>query len=141
MKINHNILMYGIFVLALIIILSIIFMIIKNRRSRDSMERRWKEIQKLLKHESNWNEAIIEADKLLDEALKAKHYKGKTMGERLVSAQHQLTANDMVWYSHKLRNKLDNKEKVNMTKSVVKKTFLGFWQALKDLGAFSRNEK
>ena len=42
--------------------------------------------------------AVVDADKLLDEALKRHHFKGKTMGERLVSAQRMISDNDAVWY-------------------------------------------
>ncbi len=102
--------------------------------------KRWKEVQKLLADKSTWSDAILEADHLLDVRLKSKHYKGKTMGERLVSAQHELSANDMVWFSHKFCNKLVNGE-VKPNKSDVKKCLIGYWLALKDLGAFPENEQ
>ena len=62
------------------------------------------------------------------------------MGERLVSAQHELSANDSAWFSHKLRNKIDA-DNMPLTKAEVKKALLGFWQALKDLGAFKKDGK
>jgi hypothetical protein len=60
------------------------------------------------------------------------------MGERLVSAQRDLTANDRIWYAHKMRNKLVH-EDYNLTrKNDVKEALLGFLQALKDLGAMPK---
>ncbi len=79
--------------------------------------------------------AVIEADKLLDEALKKRHFKGKTMGERLVSAQRTLTNNDSVWFAHKLRNRLVHEPNVKLKKKEAQKALEGFKQALKDLGA------
>ncbi|HET7529120.1 MAG TPA: hypothetical protein VFJ84_02750 [Candidatus Saccharimonadales bacterium] len=80
--------------------------------------------------------AIIDADKLLDEALKKHRLKGKTMGERLVSAQRMLTDNDAVWYAHKLRNRLVHEPNVRLKKKEAKDALAGFRQGLRDLGAF-----
>lgn len=110
-----------------------------NRRFKLNYDRRWKELQHLLANKNNWKEAIIGADKLLDSVLKKRRFKGKTMGERLVAAQHELSANDMVWFAHKLTNKVKS-ENLVPTKAQVKKCLLGFWRALKDLGAFGGDD-
>lgn len=96
---------------------------------------RWQEVQGLCSSENTWPLAIINADKLLDEALKQRRYKGKTMGERLVAAQHDLSDNDGVWFGHKLRNKLVHEDIDKLKKRQVQKVLLGFRQALRDLGA------
>ena len=80
--------------------------------------------------------AIIDADKLLDEALKKKNFKGKTMGERLVSAQRSLSDNDAVWYAHKLRNRLVHEPDVRLGKKEARTALEGFKKGLNDLGAF-----
>ena len=128
-----------IFAVAAGLLLIVLIMLTFSCKARSNYAARWKSLQKLLADKKTWKDAVIEADKLLDNALKQRHYKGKTMGERLVSAQHELTKNDMVWYSHKLSNKISNDE-VEVSKAQVKKSLLGFWQALKDLGVFSKNE-
>ena len=79
---------------------------------------------------------VIDADKLLDEALKRKGYKGKTMGERLVAAQRALSNNDGVWYAHKLRNRLVHEPNVRLRRSEAKNALAGIKQGLRDLGAF-----
>jgi hypothetical protein len=79
--------------------------------------------------------AIIDADKLLDDALKKRHFKGKTMGERLVAAQKNLSDNDAVWFAHKLRNRLVHETNVRLKKRDVQKALSGFRQGLRDLGA------
>jgi hypothetical protein len=80
--------------------------------------------------------AVIDADKLLDEALKRRNFKGKTMGERLVSAQRTLSDNDAVWYAHKLRNRLVHEPDVRLKKNEAQQALAGFKKGLNDLGAF-----
>jgi hypothetical protein len=96
---------------------------------------RWQGLQKLLADKNTWPLAIINADKLLDEALKRRRFKGKTMGERLVAAQRSLSSNDTVWFAHKMRNKIVHEDFKVVRKNDVKDALLGYLQALKDLGA------
>lgn len=96
---------------------------------------RWRELQKNCADKTTWPLAIIDADNLLDKALRARKYKGKTTGERLVSAQHSLTTNDSVWFGHKLRNKIVHEDVRKLRKQDVLEALSGFRQALKDLGA------
>ena len=96
---------------------------------------RWQELQRLCVSRKSWPQAIIEADELLDEALKKARYRGKTTGERLVAAQHTLTSNDTVWFGHKLRKTIGNEDVRKLKKSDVLEALGGFRQALRDLGA------
>jgi hypothetical protein len=98
-------------------------------------QRKWGAAQKLCADKSTWPLAIIDADKLLDEALKKRRYRGKTMGERLMTAQHDIKDNDGVWYGHKLRNRLVHESDVKLKERDVKEALLGIRAALKDLGA------
>lgn len=95
----------------------------------------WQEAQKLCARQDTWPLAVINADKLVDEALKKRHFKGKTMGERLVAAQKTLTDNDGIWHGHKLRNRLVHEDFTSLRENDVKVALVGFRQALKDLGA------
>lgn len=96
---------------------------------------RWRDLQKHCKTRKTWPQAIIEADTLVDEALKRRLYKGKTTGERLVAAQHVLSANEAVWFGHKLRNKIPEQDVRKLKKQDILEALAGFRQALKDLGA------
>jgi hypothetical protein len=96
---------------------------------------RWKQLQKMLCNKNQWNEAIITADKLLDEALKKLHYKGKTTGERMVAAHTLFTDIDGVWFGHKLCNRLKSEEPPTLKEKDVKNALMGIGQALKDVGA------
>lgn len=96
---------------------------------------RWKELQARLRDKSQWAEAILDADKLLDTALKKKRIRGGSMGVRLVKAQRLFSDNDGVWFGHKLRNKIDADPTIKLKESEVKQALVGIRQALKDLGA------
>jgi hypothetical protein len=96
---------------------------------------RWHEAQTFCKDKASWPLAVINADKLLDEALKKRRFKGKTMGERMVAAQRDISDNDGVWFAHKLRNRLVHEADVKLKEADVKKALIGIRQALKDLGA------
>jgi len=96
---------------------------------------KWKDAQKLCSNKETWPLAIINADNVLDEALKKSGYRGKTMGERLVAAQRDLSDNDGVWYGHKLRNKLVHESDTKLRQADVKDALTGIRQALRDLGA------
>jgi len=122
----------------LLVLLAGSLLIRRNKRANldtTYFKTRWKELSTLCNDAKTWPLAVIDADKLVDEALKKCHYKGKTMGERLVSAQHDLSSNDSVWFGHKLRNKLVHENYKLSGKTEVKDALLGFLQALKDVGA------
>lgn len=106
-----------------------------RKLNRLDFQKRWAELQKLCRHQETWPLAVINADKLLDDALKKLRFRGKTMGERLVAAQHSFSDNDGVWYGHKLRNKLVHEPEVRLREGDVKNALIGIRQALKDLGA------
>jgi len=126
---------------AVVVVLLLVFgsSLLLKRRPRhlntEYYQDHWQTLQGLLKDKSTWPLAVIDADKLLDDALKRSRYKGKTMGERLVSAQRDLSNNDGVWFGHKLRNRLVHESNVKLTEKVVKEALIGIRSALKDLGA------
>jgi hypothetical protein len=106
------------------------------RLDRSYFQNSWMELLARVKSPEGMMLAIIDADKLLDEALKKHHFKGKTMGERLVSAQRIISDNDAVWYAHKLRNRLVHEPNVRLKKKEAQTALAGFKQGLRDLGAF-----
>src|SRR3989338_5782527 len=61
-------------------------------------------------NESDWKLAIIEADKLADNLLIQKGYKGESMAERLTSVEKdELKSIDLLWEAHKIRNRIAHK--------------------------------
>lgn len=100
----------------------------------------WQTLQKQLRDKTKWPEAIVAADTLLDLALKKKHFRGRSMGERLVKAQRLFTDNDGVWFGHKLRNKIDTDPAVKLKETEVKQALVGIRQGLKDIGALPNGQ-
>lgn len=107
----------------------------KPRIDQEYFQQKWAELLLRVKTPEGMMLSIIDADKLLDEALKKHHLKGKTMGERLVSAQRLLSDNDAVWFAHKLRNRLVHEPNIKLKQTEAKNALSGFRQGLKDLGA------
>lgn len=103
--------------------------------NHDYFQDRWSELLLRVRTPEGMVLAVIDADKLLDEALKKKNFRGKTMGERLVSAQRSLKDNDAVWYAHKLRNRLVHEPDVKLRKKEAIEALAGFKKGLSDLGA------
>ncbi|MBI1856957.1 hypothetical protein HY003_02215 [Candidatus Saccharibacteria bacterium] len=106
----------------------------------------WRELQSLCGDRATWPLALLDADKLLDTALKRRRFKGKSMGERMVSAQRVLTENDSAWYAHNLVKKIVARPNAKLLKRDVKLALMGFRRALRDLGALPnehevKNEK
>jgi hypothetical protein len=123
----------------LVLIIVIVIVALKVRRRRNTRPQnfrtKWNELQKFCASRETWPLAVISADKLLDEALKRKRLRGKSMGERLVSAQRKLSNNDGVWYAHNLAKKLnDSTANVKLREGDVKKALVGVRQAMRDLG-------
>lgn len=126
-------------VIAVVILASAAGLFFLKRRPRrikaDHFQAEWRQMQKLCKSKDTWAEAILKADDLLDKVLKKKRFAGKSMGERLVSAQRLINDNDGVWFGHKLRNRLHEDPSMKLKESEVKQALVGIRQAMKDLGA------
>ncbi len=82
--------------------------------------------------------AISEADKLLDNALKAANFAGTTMGERLKASQHIFDPYlyNMIWEAHKLRNRLAHEVGTSVNGQEVQQALHAFEQGLVRLGVF-----
>lgn len=97
----------------------------------------WMTIEQQLQkgNESSYQLCILNADKLLDSALKQRGFNGETMGERMKTAQSSWHNANSVWTSHKLRNQIAHEEQVSISYDQARRALAGFKQALKDLGA------
>ena len=126
-----------------IILLGVIFLVLINRfgkvarrgLNQQYFQSKWLELLARVKTPDGMILAVIDADKLLDEALKKRGFSGKTMGERLVAAQRSMKDNDAVWYAHKLRNRLVHEPDVRLKKDEAQNALAGFKKGLHDLGA------
>lgn len=84
-------------------------------------------------NEASHHLAILNADKLLDNALRDKGVRGETMGERMKQVSFR-NAN-AVWAAHKLRNQIAHESDVRVSYDTVRRALASFKQALKDMGA------
>lgn len=100
----------------------------------------WKQLQVYCRDKATWPQAIADADKLLDKALKKRKYKGKSMGERMVSAQRVVDDNDRLWFAHNLAKKIVAEPAIKLKEIDVKNALIGFRGALKDIGAMRAPE-
>jgi len=103
----------------------------------DHYRTKWLAIEQQLKRDevSSFSLSVINADKLLDQALKAKGLKGETMAERLKSGKNLFTNRNNVWSAHKLRNKIAHDPDVRVTYDAARMAIGDFKRALKDIGA------
>ncbi len=124
-----------VFGFAMLMIIALASKLRVSSLNKGYFQTRWKEIQALVKTPEGQRLAVIDADKLVDDALKKLRFSGKTMGERLVSAQRRFSSADSLWSAHKLRNRLVHETDVRVTKAQTKTALKAFAQALKDLGA------
>jgi hypothetical protein len=97
----------------------------------------WLDIEQSLKRDdpTSYHMAILDADKLVDHALREKGFSGKTMGERLKATRGQLSDRDSIWFAHKLRNRIAHEPGVKVNYNQARRALAGFKRALKDLGA------
>lgn len=120
--------------------LAIIALRMPKRLKAEYFVTNWKELQGYCRDKSKWPSAIEDADKLLDRALKKRKFKGKTMGERMVSAQRTFTDNDATWFAHNLHKKIKADPNFKLKEADVKDALVGFRQALRDIGALPHGE-
>lgn len=98
---------------------------------------RWLAIEQSIErdNEASYNIAILNADKLVDHALREKGFSGQTMGERLKSAKNALPHRDNIWQAHKLRNQIAHEPDVKANYDQARRALAQYKQTLKDLGA------
>lgn len=103
----------------------------------DKYRVKWMAIEQQLKRdqEASYHMTILNADKLLDHALKARGVKGETMGERMKNAKDTWHDANAVWSAHKLRNQIAHEADVRIDYNDTRRALTGFKQALKDIGA------
>lgn len=108
-----------------------------QRINRLIIESKWTEIEKMMKlgGPTNFRQAVIEGDKLIDLVLKSK-VEGETMGERLKNSRHLFSheSYNSLWTAHKIRNKIVHEAQFESLFSDAKLAIKGYQKALKELG-------
>ena len=98
---------------------------------------KWLSIEQSLArdNEASYQLAVLNADKLLDHALREKGFKGQTMGDRLKAAKDSLPHRNDIWTAHKLRNQLAHEPDFKVDYNQARKALAVFKAGLKDIGA------
>lgn len=128
---------------AILIVGGLLFVFVSLSRNNpraldvDKFRSRWMSIETKLKRDdkNSYVVCVMEADKLLDQALREKGLAGKTMAERMKQCQGKWTNGNGVWAAHKLRNRLAHETDVHIDYERSRQALVAFKQGLKDVGA------
>ena len=96
----------------------------------------WREIQEKMNsvNPADWSVAIIQADAVLDQILKASGYIGDTMGDRLKQINHsEVTSIDEVWSAHRIRNRLAHGTSGPLSRREALEAIAGYEKAFREL--------
>lgn len=98
---------------------------------------RWMAIETQLSRDevSSHTLCVLNADKLLDQALRDRGIAGKTMAERMKNCQGKWTNGNGVWAAHKVRNRLAHETDATIDYDRARQALIAYKQGLKDLGA------
>jgi len=99
---------------------------------------RWAHVRELIEsgHESDWRQAIIEADIMLDEILDEQGYVGESVGDKLKQATPARfhTIQD-AWDAHLVRNEIAHKGSAfQLTEHVAYRTISHYENVFRDFG-------
>lgn len=118
------------------------FVLMITRRSHkqldmDKYRSRWMTIEQALRRDdpSTHVLCVLNADKLLDQALKERGTAGETMGERMKNEKTTWSNANAVWSAHKLRNQIAHEADTKVSYDDTRRALSAFKQGLKDIGA------
>lgn len=130
------------FAAILVVGVALIVIISLSRHSRTVLDvekyrSRWLAIEQSLKRDdvSSYHLSVLNADKLVDRALKERGVQGATMGERMKTAKQTWSDRNGIWMAHKLRNQIAHEPDVAVGYDDTRRALASFKKALKDLGA------
>lgn len=137
---NPNLLIF----FAAILVIGIVVLVLVMTRGKgrttldvDRFRRAWLGIEQQLQkgNDASYQLCILNADKLLDKALRERGFKGETMGERMKAAGSIWQNANVVWSAHKIRNRIAHETNVALTYEETRRALACFKQGLKDVGA------
>lgn len=131
------------FFAAILIFGGLLFVVIsltKNSPKALDVERyrsRWLSIETQLSRNdvSSHTLCVLNADKLLDQALRDRGIRGNSMAERMKNWQGKWTNGNGLWAAHKVRNKLAHETDATIDYERARQALVAYKQGLKDLGA------
>lgn len=118
-------------ILALVGVMALVTHASRPRLNKSHFQKKWQSIEA----SALSSLSIIQADSLVDEALRVAGVKGNTMGERLNNSTGILRDINGAWSAHKLRNRVAHESSIKVADKDVARALSQFKKALKDLGA------
>ncbi|MBN2585465.1 hypothetical protein JXA59_02350 [Patescibacteria group bacterium] len=103
-------------------------------KDRSIILRKWKEVEALME-EKRYRDAVLEADKTLDFAMRRMHIVGETFAKRFKKAEASIGRSEDVWVAHKMRNQLVHDIDFEITNNKAVNATNAFHRALKKLNA------
>lgn len=110
-----------------------------NSAQRQTVADKWALVESLIVvgRASSFQQAVVDADKLLDFTLKSLGASGETTGDRIRSAESRFSDYSGVWTAHKVRNRLVHEEDFQLLSHDTDRVIQQFRRALQDLGGLS----
>ena len=112
----------------------LVFVLLRTRRRRmpaaaaKKIRSQWAALQSI--HDPA--RRVLEADSLLDHALKAAGYSG-SLGEKLKKMGSRFSNLDAIWRAHKLRNKIAHEPGTSVSEKEAEKALKVFWKGIEEL--------
>jgi len=97
---------------------------------------RWEAVMSRLEstHEADWKVAVIEADKLVDDAMASHGYAGESFGDRLMNIEPgALVSLDGLWWAHRIRNRLAHEPDFFLRYTEARQALSYYEQTLREL--------
>ena len=107
---------------------------------KGKMQERWEEIEEWLKGNDpdEWNAAVLEAARILNEILGTVGYKGTNLGDRLdLMLPNQLENLEQAKEANKVKNKIVNNSRFKLTREEAQQTVDVFAESLRYFEAIS----
>jgi len=104
----------------------------------------WAEVQKhlFLGNTNDLKMAVVQADNVLNDALRYAGIRGSTLGDRLKNIKRgQIPNLEDVWAAHKLRNDIAHGTNFPLKRDTAERALEAYETALKNLGAFEAEKK
>lgn len=99
---------------------------------------RWQHVEERIAglQESDWRQAIIEADIMLDDILRSRGYEGDTLADRLKQLSSSLVPSlDGLWDAHRIRNRIAHEGSAfKLEERVAHRTISQYRNAFTELG-------
>ena len=105
--------------------------------NKEDYQAKWLAIENSLdlNNPSSRSMAILNADKLLDQAMAEVGIVGKTMGDRLKKADSHFSDIQSIWNVHKIRNRIAHEMDFQVSPTTANQAMKIYKEALREIGA------